>query len=96
MELTDEIHLTRISQIGDELLEFKNNALPILKKYILDPMYQDAFKAFSLVDPSDQMQVIQTQMIYKVTEKIERLIDQKIEEGRLAKQTLITLPLQDE
>lgn len=85
--------LEDISRAGDELQGFMSGgAYEILKRHILDPMYLGAFEAFKRVDPSDSLQVLQTQQIGKVIVEIEKLIEGKIQEGRLAKISLAELP----
>lgn len=87
------LRLQEISRVGEELDNFRNSGgFQSLKIHILDPMYQGAFEAFTRVDPSDSLQVVQTQQMGKVIKEIERLIESKIQEGRLARHTIAELP----
>lgn len=84
--------LTDISRVGDELERFyREGAFGILKKHILDPMYEEAFIAFTKVEPSDAMGITQTQMMAKVIKTIESRIESKINEGRVAKHRILSL-----
>lgn len=89
-------HIADVSRTGDELQRFMTEGgFSVLKKHILDPMCQGAFETFTKVDPSEPLQVIQAQQIWKVVKEIERLITSKIEQGRLAKNTLLELPVDE-
>lgn len=83
------------SRKGDEVYNFYVNAYPVLNKYILLPLEQKAFETFVKVDPSDMTQVIETQKMVQIINAIRTMIQTVIEEGRLAKQTLKTLPTED-
>lgn len=93
-------HLKEIEErarLGDILADFANNgSLAILEDHILKPLDRGAFETFKKVDPSNLAEVMQTQMMSKVIDRIRQEIHSKIEEGKLAKQTLLDYSTQKE
>jgi len=83
-------------QRGQELSDFREKSLCILEKHILEPLEKQAFATFKKVDPSDTVQVMETQKMSQMIEQIRNQIDFYIEEGKLAVHTLNTLPTEDE
>jgi len=81
---------------GQILEEFRISGLPVLDEHILRPLEEQAFEAFKTIDPSDQVQVMETQKMSQMICQIRKQIDAYIQEGKLATQTLNTLPREDE
>lgn len=89
---TEEQRLTEISRISNILAEFKESGgYGTLEEYILKPLERGAFNAFKSVKADDATSVIETQMMAKVIDMIRQTIDNKIQEGRLAMNTLTNL-----
>ena len=81
--------LLEISKVGDDLKNFKEKGgYATLEKHILNPMEKGAFEAFQNVLASDIDAVTMTQAMGKIIKKIRSEIDQKINEGNLAKSQL--------
>ena len=87
--ISEEQRLFEISTIGDNLRDFRDKgALELLEKHILIPMEKGAFEAFKKIDPSDTVQVMETQKLSQIIDQIRATIEQKIQEGNLAKEYL--------
>lgn len=87
--ISEEQRLFEISTIGDNLRDFRDKGpLELLEKYVLIPMEKGAFEAFKKVDPSDTVQVMETQKLSQIIDQIRATIEQKIQEGNLAKEYL--------
>ena len=83
-------------QVGEQLDRFlREGAYDVLNKFILIPLEEAAFKTFTQVNPSELHEVIQTQKMAQMIMQIRRTIETQIAEGRLAAQTLKTLPEED-
>lgn len=70
-------------QIGDALEELLiHRTWHIFEKHILDEMYQDAFRVFQKVDPSDTNAVMQAQKMGQIVNEIKKRIENKIQIAR--------------
>jgi len=91
-EFNEEQHLKEISQKGDMFEVFlKEGCYETLNKYILEEIEKEAFNTYKNVIPENVSEVIQSQMMGKIVDLIRRKIENKIQEGRLAKHRLSTL-----
>jgi len=92
------VRLEKVSHIGDAMQAFVNGSggLEVLETYILTPLEKKAFETFKQVNPVMQAEVIQTQMMSKVIDQIRQEIQIKIEEGRLAADSIINSTQEDE
>lgn len=87
--ISEEQRLFGLSTIGDNFRDFRDKGpLDLLEKYVLTPMEKGAFEAFKKVDPSDTVQVMETQKMSQIIDQIRAAIEQKIQEGNLAKEYL--------
>lgn len=94
-------NLEERSHVGDLFKTFRENgSLALLKKYILDRITQDAFNGFGITPADDKVAIIGFQQMKIVSERIEKRINQYIEEGKLAKQQILdyeeALPLKED
>ncbi len=99
MELSEKDieRYAKVSSIGDKLLDLKESgSYKVLDEHIFKEIERGAFEAFKRVKPDETVEIIQTQMMAKIVDKIRCMIDAKIEEGKLAKQTLIHSTREDE
>ena len=85
----EELRLREIASVGKALEEIvSNGSYAAIEEYILKPLEEGAFDAFSRVPASDSNAVIETQMAAKIIRQIRIAIESKIQEGRLAQHTL--------
>lgn len=81
--------LLELSKIGDDLKNFKDEGgYAMLRKHILNPLEKGAFEAFKNVPAEDINRVMETQMMWKIIDMIRKTIDNKINEGLMAKNQL--------
>lgn len=96
MEITSKDYqsLLEKSRIGESLNAFLHGTggYDVLNNFILVPLEEEAFIAFTKVDPGDSIQVIETQKMAQIIQTIRRTIETRIAEGQLARETLKTLP----
>lgn len=80
----------RIAMDGDKLTDIvSNGSFDVLVDLILDPMEKEAFLAFTKIDPSNMIEIMQTQKIAQVVNEIKKKIEIKIQAGVLARQQLL-------
>lgn len=63
----------------------------VLLDEILDPMYQEAFKTWTKINPENFSEVCQAQKMGQLIEEIKMRVERKITAGRVARQQLIDL-----
>ncbi len=73
----------------------KSKEWAVFDEEILERLDRKAFETFKRVDPNNKIEIIQTQMMSKIINQIRREIDNIVEEGRLARLNLETLPEED-
>lgn len=78
------------SIIADRIQAFANSPqFDDLKKYVIEPLQNSAFQAFKKT-PADQMiNIIEAQMMSKMLDKFVQVIYSKIEQGAMARKTMI-------
>lgn len=78
--------------LGERLQQFfDNGSYGLLNEHILSPLERAAFEAFMKIKPDELSEVIQTQMMGKMIALVRNMITQKINEGKLARETLKNL-----
>lgn len=95
MEFSNQDYQTLLdkARVGEALDAFlREGPYDVLNKLVLIPLEEAAFKTFTLVDPSQIHEVIQTQKMAQIIHQIRATIETKIAEGRMAANTLKTLP----
>ena len=97
---SDEIlnNLEKQSEIGDWFYSFKvNGGFEMLEKYIFKPMRINAINLFrDSIDPDDRTAITAAQQRLKLIEEIPKKMESFIQQGKLAKHQLLTLPKGDE
>jgi len=81
-------HLQEKINTGSALRDFYENHFGIFKDQVLEPMKEEAICQFAIVDPANLAQVISAQTYFNILNDIEKVIKQRIEEGRLATETM--------
>lgn len=66
-----------------------NGSFDVFIELILDPMEKEAFKAFTKIDPSDTLAIMQTQKIAQIVNEIKKNVEIKIQAGLSARQQLV-------
>ena len=63
----------------------------VLLDEILEPMYQEAFKTWTKINPENFSEICQAQKMGQLIEEIKIRVERKITAGRAARQQLIDL-----
>lgn len=95
MEFSNQEYTALVNkvQVGEQLDRFlREGAYDVLNKFVLIPLEEAAFKAFTQVNPSELHEVIQTQKMAQMISQIRSTIETQIAEGRLAAHTLKSMP----
>ena len=80
----------RVAMESEKLESFvASGSFDVLIDLVLDPMEKDAFAAFTKIEPTDTVAIMQTQKIAQVVNEIKRKVEIKIQAGLLARQQLI-------
>jgi predicted RecB family nuclease len=92
MEASEINELYERSQLSDNFKELKNSRnFSLYEQHVLDKLYKGAFEAFTNVNPQNEVEVIQTQMMGKIINRIRQEIDKIIDDGTMARQLLSQL-----
>lgn len=93
-ELTENVLVLRERvAVGQRLQEVLNgNDYAVLKEHVLIPLQLSAFEAFKKIDAEDVVKVIETQMMSKILDALQKEVQIKINQGLLAQEQLKTLP----
>lgn len=93
----DQEETKRVAFEGEKLELFVSSGnFDILIEHILDPMEKEAFAAFTKIDPSSTLEIMQTQKIAQVVSVIKQKVESKIQAGLLARQQLIENSIPEE
>ena len=77
------IESNRIMQVGDWLEELISHKYwHVFEEHILNEIWNDSFKAFQRIDPSEINAIIQTQKMGQVVDEIKRRLENKIQIAR--------------
>lgn len=75
--------------IGERMSEFKNSpGYSAFKANVLDKIRSDAFELFADVPAEDTTAVTGAQQMKKVVDRVEKMVDALVEQGRLAREYL--------
>ena len=93
-ELTESVIILRERiAIGQRLQGLLNGEdFKVLHEHILLPLQVGAFEAFKKVPASDTLHVLETQLMSKMIDTIQKEVEIKINQGRLAEEQLKNLP----
>ena len=93
-ELTESVIILRERVvIGQRLQELLfGNDFKVLHEHILLPLQVGAFEAFKKVSADDTIHVLETQLMSKMIDTIQKEVEIKINQGRLAEEQLKNLP----
>lgn len=82
--------VVKIAQDGERLERLvESGAFDVLLELILDPMERESFEAFKKIDPSQMVEILQTQKMAQVVTEIKRRVESKIQSGLHARQQLL-------
>jgi hypothetical protein len=86
----DQAARLKLAKDGERLESFvETGAFDVLIELVLDPMEKEAFEAFKKIDPSETLEVLQTQKLAQVVAEIKRRVESKIQAGLFARQQLL-------
>ena len=89
MDDNDLLGLQERAQLSDEFKELtRSRGYALLEQHILEKLYQQAFDTFKKVDPESTTQVIQSQMMGKMIDRIRLEVNRIIDDGDMARQLL--------
>lgn len=93
-ELTENIIVLRERiAVGQRLQQVLNgDDFKTLHEHILLPLQVGAFEAFKKIPASDTVLVLETQLMSKMIDTIQKEVEIKINQGRLAEEQLKALP----
>lgn len=87
-------------QVGNWFYDFLHTGpYDLLNKHVLVPMDEGAFEVFKTIKADDHIGIVEAQMMSKVIGRIRTTIEAKINEGRMATETikqLNSLPEEDD
>lgn len=88
--LNDEmLRMAEKAQLGQQFEDLVlSKEYGLIKNHILDLFDRQAFEAFKKVDASDEVAIVETQMMGKIVDKVFEQITRIIQEGQYAREVL--------
>lgn len=86
----DQQERVRIAHSGEKLEAFvASGSFDVLIDEVLDPMERESFEAFKKIDPTNSIEVLQTQKMAQIVGEIKRRVEKKIEAGLMARKLIL-------